>query len=224
MVASGNGSRMKVALFGGSFDPPHRGHAAVARAAAESFQLDAVLFTPTGRQPMKPHGASANYVDRMTMASLMCSQDTRFQLSGLDAPLPEHRLNYTVDTLEQLRTAYPLSTQLFAIVGADSFLELPRWHRAQCLPALAEWIVVSRPGFSLQSLEATKFLSYAGSRVHLLGGVHEDISATMLREQLARGEDCSAFLLPGVEAYIREHHLYVSAGGTSGTANKRRLS
>lgn len=196
-----------MALFGGSFDPPHRGHVAAARAAANAFELDAVLFTPTGLQPLKPRGASASYVDRLQMAMLLGFCDSRFSVSDLDAPRRDGRPNYTVDTLEAMRGLFP-DAAVFAIAGADSFLELPRWHRSQRLLELADWIVVSRPGFSLAELSGLGLSKQVMSRVHVLEGVEERVSATELRARLVKGEDCSDSVPEAVLGYVREHKLY----------------
>ena len=139
---------MRVALFGGSFDPPHHGHIAIATAAADVFDLDSVLFAPVGRQPLKTVVAPAPFADRLAMVELACSPEPRFAVSELDAPRPDGAPNYTVDTLETLHETMP-DTRLFNLVGADSFLDLPLWHGPERLLELAEWIVVSRPGFPL---------------------------------------------------------------------------
>lgn len=198
---------MRIALFGGTFDPPHRGHVAIAKAAADAFALDRVLFTPVGRQPLKLESHSAPYLDRLSMVMLACEHDHRFKPSSLDAPNPDGRPNYTVDTLTMLRTLYPEAT-LFHLVGADSFLSLPHWREPRRLLELAEWIVVSRPGSSLDGIEALGLTPQQRSRVHLLETVHDDISATELRQRLARGEACDDKILPEVLAYIRAHRLY----------------
>ncbi len=199
---------MRVALFGGTFDPPHRGHFAIARAATDAFNLNRVIFAPTGRQPLKPLGALASYADRLQMVDLMCAHDARFQSSAVDAPSPDGRPNYTVNTLEQLRRDTPDGTQWFAIVGADSFLDLPHWYDFERLMTLAEWIVVSRPGFTIHrsSIEAQE--RGVQPRIHVLEGVIENVSSTDLRQKLARSEDCSGLLLPEVAAFIEEHRLY----------------
>lgn len=199
---------MRMALFGGSFDPPHRGHLAIARAAADRFELERVIFAPTGRQPLKPMGASASYADRLKMVALMCTHDPRFQSSDLDAPRPDGGPNFTVDTLEQLQCGAPDGTQLFAIVGADSFIELPRWHRSERLMEMAEWIVVSRPGFRIDRSSVGALESRFAPRIHTLEGVMENVSATDLRRRLAHSEDCSALLTAEVAAFIEDHGLY----------------
>lgn len=201
------GGTARVALFGGSFDPPHRGHVAIARAAAQAFSLDTIFFAPTGLQPLKPQGAAASFADRLAMVSLVCGLDGRFCATDMDAPRADERPNYTVDTLEMLRGSVG-EADLFAIAGADSFLELPRWHRADRLLELAEWIVVSRPGFALEDLSGLRLSAAAMSRVHLLETVWERVSATELRARLGRGEDCSDAVPEAVLAYIQGRHLY----------------
>jgi len=161
-VAFFGGSR--VAFFGGSFDPPHLGHLAVARAARAAFALDAVLFAPVGMQPLKPEGPAASFEDRVAMTRLAIAGEPGFQVSLADAPkspdaprlgcgrtstpkpTPSYTPNYTIDTLEQLRDSLPPDGALFCLIGADSFFGLPRWHRAAELPFVAPLIVASRPG------------------------------------------------------------------------------
>ena len=198
---------MRVALFGGSFDPPHHGHTAIAAAAADVFDLDQVLFAPVGRQPLKPEGAPASFADRLAMVELACRVDARFAVSDLDAPRSDGTPNYTVQTLATLHEAIP-DARLFNLVGADSFLNLPRWHEPERLLELAEWIVVSRPGFPLENLAALGLTPPQRGRVHLLQTVHEDVAATNLRERLEAGDRCTDVLDPAVSAYIHAHHLY----------------
>ena len=198
---------MRVALFGGTFDPPHRGHLTIATAAADAFHLDTVLFAPTGRQPLKPEGSPAAFADRLAMTALACAQDKRFNASDIDAPRPDNLPNYTVDSLSELRERMP-DAMLFNLVGADSFLDLPRWRQPDRLLEIAEWIVVSRPGFSLDDLSSLSLTAHQRSRVHLLQTVEEDISATDLRRRLHAGESCTDLLPAAVADYIQSHHLY----------------
>jgi nicotinate-nucleotide adenylyltransferase len=198
---------MRVALFGGSFDPPHHGHIAIATAAADVFDLDSVVFAPVGRQPLKPEGVPASFADRLAMVELACRADPRFAVSDLDAPRGDGSPNYTVQTLATLREAMP-DARLFNLVGADSFLDLRRWHQPERLLDLAEWIVVSRPGFPLANLSALGLTPLQRGRVHLLQTVHEDVAATDLRERLETGDQCVDVLDPAVSAYIQAHHLY----------------
>ena len=202
---------MRVAFFGGTFDPIHRGHLAVAAAAADAFALDRVLFAPAGRQPLKMEDTPTAFADRVAMVALACMVDSRFGVSEVDAPHADGSANYTVDTLAVLRRELPLDT-LFVLVGADSFLGLPKWREPERLLELAEWSVVSRPGFSLDAvhgMEQAERQRHEG-RVHLLESVHEDVSATELRLRLGHGEDCSELVTDAVLRYVQEHNLYRS--------------
>ena len=136
---------MRVALFGGTFDPIHRGHLALASAAASAFALDRVLFAPVGRQPLKAESPAATFADRLeiTRLAVASAASPRFAVSSIDAPRPDGAPNYTVDTLAALAREAPAAT-LFVLTGADSFLSLRNWHSPDRLLELAEWIVVSR--------------------------------------------------------------------------------
>jgi nicotinate-nucleotide adenylyltransferase len=208
--------RMRVAFFGGTFDPIHRGHLAIASAAADAFALDRVLFVPVGRQPLKTGIAMASYTDRLAMVGLACSSasrsrpgvDPRFAPSTLDAPRPDGLPNYTVDTLAALAIEYPAAT-LFILTGADSFLDLRHWRAPDKLLSLAQWIVVSRPEFPLVEAQIALILTPSQrARVHLLTTIHEDVSATELRDRLHAGDMCPGLLPPEVAAYIQAHRLY----------------
>lgn len=212
---------VRVALFGGSFDPPHRGHMAIACAAARASQLDRVLLVPAGRQPLKPHGATAPYEDRLRMVELLCEAARRecpgvsFEASDLERPHADGAANYTIDTLRAAKTllaaqqAAPL--QMFFIVGQDAFADLPRWREPERLLREAEWIVVSRPGSAPPANLDPERLS----RVHRLDGIAEPESATELRNRLEHGEDSTDWLTPEVCRYIQEHGLYAIAADTA---------
>jgi nicotinate-nucleotide adenylyltransferase len=151
----------RIAFFGGSFDPPHRGHLAIATAAANLFALDHVLFAPAGHQPFKAEFPATDFLHRYTMTALAVQTDPRFLPSLLDAPhrdaTDSPRPNYTVETLGRLRaslSAESKPTQLFTLLGADSWLDIGHWFQAPRLLALSDWIVAARPGFSLQGAEA----------------------------------------------------------------------
>lgn len=198
---------MRVALFGGTFDPPHRGHVAVARAAADRFALDTVFFAPAGIQPLKPAGPTAGFSDRLAMTALACADDPRFALSNLDAPRPDRTPNYSVRTLGMLADLLPGAT-LFNIVGADSFRTLGAWREPERLLELAEWIVVSRPGIPPGWPENFPLDARQQSRVHRLDGVAHDVSASEVRERLHTGRSCEDLLPAAVAAYITQHGLY----------------
>ena len=150
----------RIAFFGGSFDPPHRGHLAIAAVAADLLALDQVLFAPAGHQPFKSKFPATDFLHRYTMTALATQADPRFVPSLLDAPhrngTEETRPNYTVETLSQLRAtleAEPEPTQLFTLLGADSWIDIGHRIQAPRLLTLSDWIVAARPGFSLAGAE-----------------------------------------------------------------------
>jgi nicotinate-nucleotide adenylyltransferase len=214
---------MRVAFFGGTFDPIHRGHLRLASAAADAFALDRVLFAPVGNQPLKAESAVASFADRIEMARLACNPaplqpttsnqqpatDPRFAVSTLDAPRADGTPNYTIDSLAALARELP-GASLYVLTGADSFLDLGRWRSPGRLLELAEWIVVSRPEFPLsESQLAPLALTPAQrTRVHLLTTVNEEVSATGLRRRLQAGDPCRGLLPPAVASYIQAHSLY----------------
>jgi nicotinate-nucleotide adenylyltransferase len=224
----------RIAFFGGSFDPPHRGHLAIAAAAADRFALDEVLFAPAGRQPLKGKYPATDFLHRYTMTALATQADARFVPSLLDAPqnsgTEETRPNYTVETLTRLRASLatgPESTSLFTLLGADSWLDIRNWYQASRLLALTDWIVAARPGFSLANAEralppeiaaeqvedsADRFLLRHAhgdpTRVFFLPHVQEDISATELREALSSGSADAELLPAAVRDYICKTNLY----------------
>jgi len=215
---------MRIALFGGTFDPPHRGHLAVAKAAADAFALDRVLFAPTGLQPLKLDAMPTPFETRLALVAAACTADLRFAASDIDAPRADGSPNYTVDTLLALAALYPdgnarqdgagpassAGNLRFNLVGADSFLNIRRWRDPGRLLELAEWIVVTRPGYSISEDDLTPLaLSPAQNlRVHILSGVDEDVSATDLRERLHHGDPCLDLLPDSVSGHIKEHRLY----------------
>jgi len=196
---SGGGRR--IAFFGGSFDPPHKGHIGVARAAQAALKLDSVLFAPVGIQPLKPLGSTATFEDRVTMTELAIQGLPNFAISFVDAPDPTGEPNYTIDTLHRLQAQFPMA-QLFTLIGADSFLSLPRWYRGAEIPFIAPLIVASRPGQRLEDLAAI-----------LPGGltIHEEKSGQSIGNEVPlrlftlrnpAGTAAPFYLLPGLEIEI----------------------
>jgi nicotinate-nucleotide adenylyltransferase len=228
----------RIAFFGGSFDPPHLGHIAIARAAQTALQLDTVLFAPVGIQPLKPMGSSASFEDRVAMTELAIRGLPEFAISLADAPGPSGEPNYTIDTLHRLEAQFP-SASLFMLIGADSLRNLRRWYRGAEIPFAAELIVASRPGERLEDLarmlpegltvekespaadgngSPLRVFSVCNDRhesapLYVLPGLEIEISASEIREQASRtalNRLCVRHeLLPdAVCEYIAVHGLY----------------
>ena len=211
------GNPLRIGYFGGTFDPPHRGHLAVARAARDRFALDHVLLAPTGRQPLKRTGPVAPWADRLRMTELLCADEPGLEASAIDGPQPEGEPNYTVDTLRRLQQELSAfadrgPVRLFGILGADAFLGLPHWREPYELFRLAEWIVVSRPGFPLPAMADLDLSPAQIARIHGLPELHDPVTATELRSRLRAGADCGELIPAPVYAYLQQQGLYRNAG------------
>src|ERR1700679_3781320 len=143
---------MRIAFFGGTFDPPHHGHLAIARAAIERLSLDRVLVAPVAAQPLKGIAVQAGFPDRLAMVQLAVANDRRLVASCADAPRPDGRPNYTIDTLAEVQSTLPIADTPFCLVGADAFLSLKHWRRAGELLLFCNFIVAGRPGFPLAEI------------------------------------------------------------------------
>ena len=224
---------MRLALFGGSFDPPHLGHTGIALAAAQRLHLDRILMAPVGRQPLKRDQPQSPFADRLAMVKLACAKHAPIIPSDIDAPHPDGRFNYTHDTLRQLRDTCP-HDELYCLIGADSLQTLHHWYRASEALMLAQWIVAARPGLPLEALnnllpsgveaatpeqadDCIRLSLTSGSSqqtLWLLPGLDYEISATALRAALASGTSArpesiaQQVLDPAVAGYARRHHLY----------------
>jgi nicotinate-nucleotide adenylyltransferase len=190
---------MRLALFGGTFDPIHNAHLTVAREAADQFALDQVWFIPAAHPPHKIAHTGAAYEDRFRMTELACQADPRFIASRLESEDDAGEgKSYSVDTVERVRE---LGQQPYFIIGADAFAEIPSWHRWQDLVRLTEFIVVTRPGHS--------YSAPPGARVHRLDTVALPVSSSEIRRRLAAGETPTE-LPQSVARYIAARELYHS--------------
>ena len=186
---------MNVGIFGGSFDPVHLGHLVAAERAAERLGLDQVRFVPAGQHPFKSgHHAAPEH--RLAMVELAIRDNPRFLLDPREARRAGP--SYTADTLRQLRAESP-GDALFLVIGADAARELPAWHDAEGIAAVAAVVVLTRPG--------------AAAPAHpLIGRIVEvpgiDVSATAIREAVRCGTSIRYLVPRAVEDYIRTHGLY----------------
>jgi nicotinate-nucleotide adenylyltransferase len=194
---------VSVAIFGGTFDPIHRGHVEIARAAADRFGLEQVLFIPSGHPPHKQNHPEASYEHRFRMVALACGADPRFRPSRLEAPDGGSGPHYSVDTVRRVGDQLVSGERLLFITGSDAFAEVTLWYEWRTVAAAVEFIVVSRPGADFRPGEAPPEI-----RAHWLGGVELPISSTDIREWLRSGAKTDELLPPHVAAYILEHGLY----------------
>jgi nicotinate-nucleotide adenylyltransferase len=179
---------MRLGVLGGTFDPVHNAHLAMARAALEHLRLERILWMPTG-SPKYRAPARTPAQHRVAMLRIAIAGEPRYAVDERELD-PAHS-GYTVDTLKSLGARPVL------ILGADQYAKLETWHRWREVLALADLAVCARPGWTVPD-----------GRAMLVPMAPLDISASDIRARLARGEDVSALLPPGVPEYIRRHGLY----------------
>lgn len=234
---------MNIGLFGGTFDPIHRGHLTLARAAWERYNLGRVLFVPANVPPHKQTQPLSAFSHRYAMIALATAQEKEFFPSLLEAPeetiaVPSRyqkerelaeKPNYTIDTVRQLKREFKKADRLFLLIGIDAFADIAKWHESEALFRECEFVVASRPGFSLADVAnalpaslrpraeatrpfhkqaATGDLVLSGVTIHLLDEVYQPISSTTIRQNAAAGKPLGRFVEPAVADYIKKMGLY----------------
>jgi nicotinate-nucleotide adenylyltransferase len=187
---------LRIAIFGGTFDPIHCAHLTIAREAADAFSLSRVLFIPASHPPHKSSAKSAPYEDRYRMVELACKADPRFEPSRLEAG---QRKSYSIETIERVKATLGPEDELFFLIGSDAFAEIQTWYRWRDVVREAAFIVVTRPGH--------RYAAPPGARVQCLDTVALPVSSSDIRARLAAGENPPE-LPPAVLDYIRRHGLY----------------
>ncbi len=187
-----------VALLGGTFDPIHLGHLRIAAAALDHPGVHEVRLLPAIHPPHKPHGAHATFEHRVAMCRIACAEAPKVSVWELESELESPC--YTIDTLDQAAARLAPKTPVF-VMGADSLIDLPSWHRPDELLESYALLVVRRPGFDLARVPASTL-----SMVHILEMNESALSSTLARN-LAHGRG-NASVPAGVDRYIHDHHLY----------------
>jgi len=229
---------MNIGLFGGTFDPVHRGHMALARAAMEQCKLHRIYFVPANLPPHKQRQPLSPFVHRFAMLALATAGEKAFVPSMLEAPEEppagarrerQEKPNYTIDTVKRLKRSLKTSEKLFLLIGMDAFADIAKWHHSEALFRECEFIVAGRPGYSLADVAnalpeglrprpevtrpfhkqpATGDLVLPGATIHLLGDLHQPASATAIRAAVAAGKSLGRFVDAAVADYIRKTGLY----------------
>lgn len=187
---------MRLGVFGGTFDPPHVGHLAIANAALEEATLDRILFVPARRSPLKDGEPEASPTDRVAMLEAAIAGEPRFSLSR--AELERDGPSYTVDTLAQLSG----EDELFLILGSDALADFAHWRDPERITRLATLLVAARPGAPEPPLRV------AGAAVVRIDAPLLDISARALRARAARGRSLRYLVPDAVLRHIEARGLY----------------
>ncbi len=222
---------MNIGLFGGTFDPVHRGHLALAQAAEEKYRLREIHFVPANISPHKQKQPRTAFAHRFAMLVLATEGEKDWIPSLLEAPSEgeDVRPSYSIDTVRKLKLSLRKTDEVFFLIGIDSFLDIAKWHQAEALFAECAFIVASRPGHSLadvanalperlrpksqatqpfQRYPAKGDLLLPGVKVHLLDGVHQAVSATAIRAAAGAGKPLGKMTNPAIAEYIKKQNLY----------------
>jgi len=198
---------MNIGVMGGTFDPIHLGHLLIAEEARSQMNLAEILFVPAGIPWLKMDRTISAAVHRVEMVRLAIADKPYFRLSTVD--VERAGPSYTVDTVSDLQGQIGAEDELFLILGWDSLAELPQWQEPSRLITMCRLLVFPRPGYSrpkLKSLEAS--IPGISKRVIFMDKPVIDISASNIRERLAKGLSVHHLVPKPVNEYIKEHRLY----------------
>lgn len=198
---------MNRGVLGGTFDPIHNGHLAVAEKVLVRLDLDEILFVPSGQPWLKPVNPSASAQDRLEMVRLSLAGKPYFKISTIE--VEKNGPSYSVDTISRLKDQQSRD-ELYFIIGWDNLSDLPRWKEPTRLISLCRLVAVPRPGYpspDLVSLDAK--VPGLSERVILMEEPVIDISSSVIRDRVALGLSIHGVVPETVERYIREHRLYI---------------
>jgi nicotinate-nucleotide adenylyltransferase len=206
LIDAASGPR-RIGVLGGTFDPPHVGHLWLATLAADSMDLDRVLFMPAARPPHKAGRRVSHAADRLLMTRLAIAPDPSFELCTVEMERPGP--SYTVDTVAMLEDRYGPQTQLFLIMASDSLDQIDTWREPDQLLERIEWIVGPRPGVVLPDRSALEArFGDSAARIHLLAGPALAVSSSEIRARVAAGHAIRYLVPRGVEELITDRGLY----------------
>ncbi|HTB69874.1 MAG TPA: nicotinate (nicotinamide) nucleotide adenylyltransferase [Solirubrobacteraceae bacterium] len=203
---AGREALRSLGVVGGTFNPPHVGHLAIAEHALRELSLSRVVLTPARWPPHKPVEREPGADRRLEMCRLLLAGVARVEVCALE--LERDGPSYTVDTLDAIHASHP-EAELTLIVGADIAATIPAWHEPRRLFELADVAVAARPGADRRSvIAALEPLAPSESRVRFLESPLVEVSSSLVRERAAAGEPLEELVGPGVAGYIAEHGLY----------------
>ncbi len=198
-------SKKRVAIFGGTFDPPHLGHFILAEQIKNRFKLARIIFMPAGKPPHKSDKVISPDQKRFEMLKLAVDQNEDFFLS--DWELNEDGYSYTAKTLSQFVPGLD-AEEVFFIIGADSLAEIFKWKEPEYLLSEGKFIVFNRPGYDLKEiLKEEKYQPYLNN-ILTYQGLNIEISSSFIREEIGSGNSIRYLTLDQINEYIEENNLY----------------
>ncbi|MGQ9907482.1 MAG: nicotinate-nucleotide adenylyltransferase [Candidatus Flexifilum sp.] len=197
---------MVIGVLGGTFDPPHIGHLILAEAAREALRADRILFVPAGDPPHKQGDTRLPVEHRLAMLTCAIDGDAHFAISRVDLDRPGP--HYTADTMHLLHRQYP-HAELYFIMGGDSLRDLPRWHRPQELIRTCRFAVMRRTDVPADPHMHDQILPGLAERVVMIDAPLIGLSSTDIVERIRAGRSIRYLVPEPVEAYIRQHRLYL---------------
>ncbi|UCG10374.1 MAG: nicotinate-nucleotide adenylyltransferase [Dehalococcoidia bacterium] len=201
---------MKIGVLGGTFDPVHLAHLAVAKAVKAELGLSEVIFVPAGQPWLKADNYISAAEHRVQMVRLAIAGKSYFRLSTVEIDRPGP--SYTVDTMAELREQIGAEDELYFILGWDNLAELPRWREPARLIKLCYLVAVPRPGYPVPDLKKLEGkIPGIARRVIVMDKPQLDISATEIRKRLTRGKPINDLVPEAVAEYIKRHGLYIRA-------------
>jgi nicotinate-nucleotide adenylyltransferase len=201
--------RKKVGILGGTFDPIHTGHLILAENAYESFSLDYVLIMPNGNPPHKPGQVNATMEQRTHMAELAVADNEHLQVSDFEKTPQDY--HYTFETLEFLTKRHP-DTDYYFILGADSLIHFRTWKEPKRICDSCRILAATRDRMEVMELrnQMDRLIKDFDARIYQLETPNIDISSNMIRERVQKNQTIRYYVPASVEAYIREHGLYIT--------------
>jgi nicotinate-nucleotide adenylyltransferase len=198
----------RIGIFGGTFDPIHNGHLAIAEEARWAFGFEYILFIPAAQQPLKrATGHQASPEQRLAMVERACAGNPHFRVSDIE--VLRQGPSYTVDTLLALKPQ--IEAEFFFILGADAIVDLYRWYRVEELLQLTQIAAIARPGYQLDRAKVLQSLPALEQRLHVLEGPRLDISSTNIRQRLTQSQPIRYQVPDTVISYIEDQRLYRSS-------------
>lgn len=198
-------SKKRVAIFGGTFDPPHQGHFILAEQLKNNFGLAEIIFMPTGKPPHKKDKVISPDEDRLNMLKLAVEKNKFFSLS--DWEIQNEGYSYTAKTLEDFVPQID-ADEVFFIIGADSLAEIFKWKQPEYLLSEGKFIVFNRPGYNLKEIiSQKKYKSYL-ENIITYQGLNIEISSSFIRDELKKGNSIRYLTLDSIERFIEKNNLY----------------